>query len=66
MTLADDEDETSSGLSDGLKMFLLVDILIAVAIWHQLGAEGLARKTCQVGADRMERFEKTCAKLERD
>lgn len=60
-----EEDAPNSALSSGLKTFLLIDIGIALLIWATIGTEGIALKTCQVGADKIERFEKICTRLER-
>lgn len=61
-----EEDDPDSGLSSGLKTFLIIDVMIALLIWATIGTEGIALKTCQVGADKIERFEKICNKLERN
>jgi len=58
-----DEDESKPSY---LKMWLLFELIVAVLIWNHLGTEGVARKTCKYGADELEQFEKTCAKLEKE
>lgn len=52
-------------VKDAIKTWLLIDLVAAVLLCAHLGMEGMARGACTVLGD-VERFEKTCKRLEKE
>lgn len=51
-------------IKDGIKTWLMIDLVVAILLCAHLGLEGMARMTCKVLGD-VDQFEKTCRRLER-
>ena len=54
----------SQDIKDGIKTWLLIDLVVAVLLYAHFGTEGMARGTCKVLGD-VDQFEKTCERLKR-
>lgn len=52
-------------IKDAIKTWLMIDLIAAILLYAHFGTEGMARGACTVLGD-VERFEKTCKRLERE